>query len=62
MTSDPDRSHFSGASQPFCRNVTIRNVTADSRHANSPDELAAVIKSEIPKWARLIKGSGIKPD
>ena len=29
---------------------------------NSPDEFAVVIKSEIPKWARLIKASGIKPD
>jgi tripartite-type tricarboxylate transporter receptor subunit TctC len=29
---------------------------------NSPDEFAAVIKSEIPKWAKLIKDAGIKPD
>ena len=29
---------------------------------NSPDELAAVIKSQIPKWAKVIKESGIKPD
>lgn len=29
---------------------------------NSPDEFAAVIRSEIPKWAKLIKESGIKPD
>lgn len=29
---------------------------------NSPDEFAAVIKSEILKWARVIKDSGIKPD
>ena len=29
---------------------------------NSPDEFAALIKSEIPKWAKLIKESGIKPD
>jgi len=29
---------------------------------NSPDEFAAVIKSEIPKWAKVIKDSGIKPD
>jgi len=29
---------------------------------NSPEELAAVIKSEIPKWAKVIKESGIKPD
>ena len=29
---------------------------------NSPDEFAVVIKSEIPKWAKLIKELGIKPD
>ncbi len=29
---------------------------------NSPDEFAEVIKSEIPKWAKVIKESGIKPD
>jgi len=29
---------------------------------NSPDEFAAAIRSEIPKWAKLIKESGIKPD
>ena len=29
---------------------------------NSPDEFAAVIKSEIPKWAKVIKDAGIKPD
>jgi len=29
---------------------------------NSPDEFAATIKSEIPKWAKVIKDSGIKPD
>jgi len=29
---------------------------------NSPDEFATVIKSETPKWAKLIKESGIKPD
>ena len=29
---------------------------------NSPAEFAAVIKSEIPKWAKVIKESGIKPD
>jgi tripartite-type tricarboxylate transporter receptor subunit TctC len=29
---------------------------------NSPDEFAAVIRSEIPKWAKLIKESGIKAE
>jgi tripartite-type tricarboxylate transporter receptor subunit TctC len=29
---------------------------------NSPDEFAAMIKSEIPKWAKVIKDAGIKPD
>ncbi len=29
---------------------------------NSPDEFAAAIKSEIPKWAKVIKEAGIKAD
>ncbi len=29
---------------------------------NSPDEFAAVIKSETPQWAKLIKEAGIKSD
>jgi tripartite-type tricarboxylate transporter receptor subunit TctC len=29
---------------------------------NSPAEFAAAIKSEIPKWAKVIKDAGIKPD
>ena len=29
---------------------------------NSPDEFAAVIKSGIPRWAKVIKESGIKPE
>ena len=29
---------------------------------NSPDELAALIKFEIPKWSKVIRASGIKPD
>ena len=29
---------------------------------NSPDEFAAVIKSDIPKWAKVVKDSGMKAD
>jgi tripartite-type tricarboxylate transporter receptor subunit TctC len=29
---------------------------------NSPEEFGAMIKSESPKWAKVIKDSGIKPD
>ena len=29
---------------------------------NSPDDFAAAIARELPKWARVIKASGIKPD
>jgi len=29
---------------------------------NSPEEFAAIIKSEIPKWAKVINESGIKAD
>jgi tripartite-type tricarboxylate transporter receptor subunit TctC len=30
--------------------------------AGSPEEFAATIKSELPKWAKIIKSSGIKAD
>jgi tripartite-type tricarboxylate transporter receptor subunit TctC len=29
---------------------------------NSPEEFAAMIKSETPKWAKVIRKAGIKPD
>ena len=29
---------------------------------SSPEELGVVIKSEIPKWAKVIKEADIKPD
>ena len=29
---------------------------------NSPEEFASVIRSEILKWAKVIKQSNIKPD
>ncbi len=29
---------------------------------NSPEEFAAIIRSEIPTWAKVIKDAGIKPD
>ena len=28
--------------------------------ANTPDEFAAIIKSELPRWAKLVKDAGIK--
>ena len=29
---------------------------------NSPEEMAQVIKAEIPKWAKVIRDSGAKAD
>jgi len=29
---------------------------------NSPDEFATLIKSEIPRWAKVIREAEIKPD
>jgi tripartite-type tricarboxylate transporter receptor subunit TctC len=31
-------------------------------HGSSPDEFAAFIKAEIPKWAKVIKEAGVKAD
>ena len=30
--------------------------------SGSPDQLGALVRSEIPKWARIIKDAGIKPE
>jgi tripartite-type tricarboxylate transporter receptor subunit TctC len=63
-----------GTPQPIISKIhreTVRALTAtDVRKrfgdagmevvANTPAEFAAVIKSEIPKWAKLIKDNGIK--
>ena len=43
----------------------LRGKLADlglKRIGNSPEVFAAVIKSEIPKWAKVIKASGIRPE
>ena len=29
--------------------------------ANSPDEFAAFVKKEIPRWAKIVKDAGVKP-
>ena len=31
-------------------------------HTTSPEEFTAYIKSEIPKWAEIIKASGVKAE
>ncbi len=30
--------------------------------SSSPEEFAAFIKSEVPRWAKVIKDAGIRPD
>jgi tripartite-type tricarboxylate transporter receptor subunit TctC len=63
-----------GTPQPIISKIhreTVRALTATNVRkrfgdagmevvANTPAEFAAVIKSEIPKWAKLIKDNGIK--
>ena len=29
--------------------------------ANTPEDLAALLKIEIPRWAKVVKESGVKP-
>ncbi|HEY6821180.1 MAG TPA: tripartite tricarboxylate transporter substrate binding protein [Burkholderiales bacterium] len=43
----------------------LRSKLADlglETNGSSPDEFAAFIKAEIPKWAKVMKDAGIKPD
>jgi tripartite-type tricarboxylate transporter receptor subunit TctC len=37
------------------------NVGAEIRY-NSPEEFQALIRTELAKWAKVIKAAGIKPD
>jgi tripartite-type tricarboxylate transporter receptor subunit TctC len=39
----------------------LANLGLDAS-GNSPDEFAALIKSEIPTWAKVIRDAGIKPE
>jgi tripartite-type tricarboxylate transporter receptor subunit TctC len=29
---------------------------------NTPEELAAILRSDLAKWGKLVKTAGIKPD
>jgi tripartite-type tricarboxylate transporter receptor subunit TctC len=37
------------------------NVGAEIRY-NSPEELAALIRTELAKWAKVVKAAGIRVD
>ena len=37
-------------------------LLADSAAGNSPEEFAALIKSGVPKWSKLVRELGIKPE
>jgi tripartite-type tricarboxylate transporter receptor subunit TctC len=34
----------------------------DPAGTGTPEELAAMIRTEVPKWAKVIKAAGIKPE
>lgn len=42
----------------------VNRLAADGTQiiAGSPEQFAALIKTEIPRWAKVIKASGIKPE
>ena len=48
--------------------IVLENVRAKSAalgvkpNGNAPEKFALVIKSDLPKWARVVKNSGAKPD
>ena len=46
---------------------TVSDALAQSNYpekpvGNSPEAFAAIIKADIPKWAKVIKDSGAKQD
>jgi tripartite-type tricarboxylate transporter receptor subunit TctC len=42
----------------------LNRLAADGTQiiAGSPEQFAALIRTEIPRWAKVIKASGIKPE
>ena len=40
----------------------LASIGTDDPVADSPEQMAAYIRTELPKWARIIKASGIKAD
>jgi tripartite-type tricarboxylate transporter receptor subunit TctC len=45
---------------PEVRNVLLKSGAEP--HGNSPDEFAQALRSEIPKWGKIIQAAGIKPE
>ena len=40
----------------------LASIGTDDPVASSPEQTAAYVRAELPKWAKIIKASGIKPD
>ena len=40
----------------------LASIGTDDPVANTPEQMAAYIRTEMPKWAKLVKASGAKPD
>jgi tripartite-type tricarboxylate transporter receptor subunit TctC len=58
-----DRVHFETVKALARADVRARFATLGvAPIGNSPDEFAAAVKSEIPRWAKVIKAAGIKQD
>jgi tripartite-type tricarboxylate transporter receptor subunit TctC len=45
---------------PEVRNVLLKSGTEPL--GNSPDEFAQALRREIPKWAKIIRAAGIRPE
>jgi hypothetical protein len=50
------------------RHLSCRTVVVDDRAdagvpvGNAPEELAAFVKADVPRWAKLVRYSGARPD
>jgi tripartite-type tricarboxylate transporter receptor subunit TctC len=40
----------------------LASIDTEDPVANTPEQMAAYIRSELPKWAKIIKAAGIKPE
>jgi tripartite-type tricarboxylate transporter receptor subunit TctC len=50
----------SGMSQPDAR--AIMEAQGLDVATSTPEELGALVKNELAKWAKVIKAAGIKPE
>ena len=55
-----NREIIKACAQPRLREAFAKNAALPA--TNTPDEMTAYLKSEIAKWARVVKAAGVQPE